>query len=341
MPKGEPISRELRERIHYYVTVLNYSSQEILYFLFFNDQSKMSISHLDKLRAFFRCANVNEVELYLGGPQERFQRGQSSISPYARQYLDSIMDRTNVFRCSTLTATFAHEFYPVNQTRSAPCRSTIQRYVHRRGFSRKVLEHRHILQDQEKRLRFLEDTAFVDPFRWVDIDELPASAKHFEEKYGYAPRGEDAIRMQIQIEGRQYSVIAAYSPNGFICWDIIEGSVDSQIFVRFMRETLADYLIPSNVALLDNAAIHRSEASMDCIRDVFSEKYQFSPPYSPDFKPIELGFSNVKNWLREHSYDAVRNPIVFINEAFLHYAIGAPKSDAGKLQFYLWHFIYF
>ncbi|KAA1479854.1 hypothetical protein DENSPDRAFT_789617 [Dentipellis sp. KUC8613] len=30
-------------------------------------------------------------------------------------------------------------------------------------------------------------------------------------------------------------------------------------------------------------------------------RYEFLPPYSPDYNPIELAFSSVKNHLRRHS----------------------------------------
>jgi cytochrome c oxidase assembly protein Cox11 len=34
-------------------------------------------------------------------------------------------------------------------------------------------------------------------------------------------------------------------------------------------------------------------------------RYEFLPPYSPDFNPIELGFSAIKAWIRRHG-QAVR-----------------------------------
>lgn len=47
---------------------------------------------------------------------------------------------------------------------------------------------------------------------------------------------------------------------------------------------------PNSVLVLDNCAIHTSQAVRDAIEDAGCI-LEFLPPYSPDFNPIEESFS--------------------------------------------------
>ena len=44
------------------------------------------------------------------------------------------------------------------------------------------------------------------------------------------------------------------------------------------------------------------------------------PPYSPQLKPIELGFSNIREYIRVNHDWAVRDPIAVIHETFMRYS---------------------
>jgi hypothetical protein len=64
----------------------------------------------------------------------------------------------------------------------------------------------------------------------------------------------------------------------------------------------------------------------------------FSSPYSPELKPIELGFANVKQYIRRHEVQALNDPIGYINQGFELYSIRGPHIDAGKFAKYCVYF---
>ena len=70
--------------------------------------------------------------------------------------------------------------------------------------------------------------------------------------------------------------------------------------------------------LIDNAAIHHSQAAIDAIHTI-GAMVIFLPPYSPDFMPLEEFFSQVKNWIKENdaAWQFCRDPELMIEEAFL------------------------
>ena len=53
------------------------------------------------------------------------------------------------------------------------------------------------------------------------------------------------------------------------------------------------------MSLIDNAAIHHSQAAIDAIHAT-GAMVIFLPPYSPDFMPLEELFAQVKNWIKEN-----------------------------------------
>lgn len=74
---------------------------------------------------------------------------------------------------------------------------------------------------------------------------------------------------------------------------------------------------PRSVAILDNCSIHHVES----VREIFRQAgvlLFYLPAYSPDLNPIELAFSKVKYYLREHDELAqiTPNPIPIITAAF-------------------------
>ena len=60
-----------------------------------------------------------------------------------------------------------------------------------------------------------------------------------------------------------------------------------------------DGLAPRSVAVMDNCSIHH----VNTLTNLFQEAgivFIFLSPYSPDYNPIELAFSKVKYFFKEH-----------------------------------------
>ena len=77
----------------------------------------------------------------------------------------------------------------------------------------------------------------------------------------------------------------------------LEGATDTEVFRAYVREVLSPTLRPGDVVILDNLSPHKSEPTLDLIRQAGAEVL-FLPAYSPDLNPIELMWSKVKTYLR-------------------------------------------
>ena len=77
----------------------------------------------------------------------------------------------------------------------------------------------------------------------------------------------------------------------------MEGATDTEVFRAYVRDVLCPTLRPGEVVIMDNLSPHKSEPTLDLIRQAGAEVL-FLPAYSPDLNPIELMWSKVKTYLR-------------------------------------------
>ncbi len=73
-----------------------------------------------------------------------------------------------------------------------------------------------------------------------------------------------------------------------------------EIFSQFISEQVVPKLKVGDVVIMDNAAIHKVKGIREKIEEAGS-KLLFLPPYSPDFSPIELMWSKLKQGLRRRN----------------------------------------
>ena len=64
-----------------------------------------------------------------------------------------------------------------------------------------------------------------------------------------------------------------------------------------MKQVLAPTLIPGDIVVIDNLPAHKGAAIQVAIM-ARGARVEFLPPYSPDFNPIEEGWSKIKTILR-------------------------------------------
>ena len=135
------------------------------------------------------------------------------------------------------------------------------------------------------------------------------------------------IKEQIVINGVAYSTIAAVSPLGFLCWRIYDGNIGQEEFIEFINVSLAPFIIPDHVVVLDNASIHHALATRVVLELALHGNFFYSARYSPHLKPMEPCFALVKNWIRDHEDEAVLNPLAYINQTFNLFAIGGERAQ--------------
>jgi len=77
----------------------------------------------------------------------------------------------------------------------------------------------------------------------------------------------------------------------------LEGPTDTEVFSTYVRAVLCPTLRPGDVVILDNLSAHKSQLTLELIRQAGAE-VRFLPAYSPDLSPVEKMWSKVKACLR-------------------------------------------
>jgi len=78
---------------------------------------------------------------------------------------------------------------------------------------------------------------------------------------------------------------------------LLPGAMDGAAFTEYARQVLAPSLRPGDIVVMDNLTSHQASGAIDAIEKVGAVAV-FLPPYSPDFNPIEMMWSKVKQCLR-------------------------------------------
>lgn len=157
-------------------------------------------------------------------------------------------------------------------------------------------------RDPQKRAAFVEQLHQIAPEMLIFVDEC--SLKWNQTRlYGWAWKGERCVCHIAARRGHNHSLVGAYSlpspanPTGL--WDLWHkpGAWNSLLFEAFIEEAVLPLAAAGSVFVWDNARIHLSReleqkiAAKGC-------SVLLLPPYSPDFNPIELVWSWLKNRVR-------------------------------------------
>jgi len=116
----------------------------------------------------------------------------------------------------------------------------------------------------------------------------------------WAKEGRRARRSDFFVRGSRYSILPALSLDGVLHLDVLDHSFTAEHFNQFVSQLL-DNMNPfpqkNSVIIMDNASIHKSPA-LEAMVLARGMRICYLPPYSPDFNPIEEGFSAMKAWIR-------------------------------------------
>lgn len=135
----------------------------------------------------------------------------------------------------------------------------------------------------------------------VAIDE--SGFDHFPVPiYGYAPKGQPAVVEYIPSSDRtRYSLLMAISKSGESYCHLENSMVNGNIFNTFIESLPCS---PGTVLLMDNASIHKTKQFKETIA-VKGYDVIYTPPYSPEFNPIELIFGIIKKKFYKERYNTV------------------------------------
>lgn len=115
--------------------------------------------------------------------------------------------------------------------------------------------------------------------------------------YGWALRKERLVESVPLNRGKNLSVLGAFGAEGMLAQTRKVGAMKRIDVERFLEEDLLLKLETGSVLVLDNARIHKGGRIEDIVTAAGCSLLYLSP-YSPDFSPIELAWSWIKNAVR-------------------------------------------
>ncbi len=136
----------------------------------------------------------------------------------------------------------------------------------------------------------------IDARRLVFVDEFGVNIR-LARLFGWAPRGKRSRGSVPRNYGKNLSVCAALSLEGITAVMTIEGAVDGLAFEHYVERLLVPSLKLRQIVIMDNLSAHKQAAVRQAIEAV-GARVVFLPSYSPDFNPIEMAISVIKQALR-------------------------------------------
>jgi transposase len=154
-------------------------------------------------------------------------------------------------------------------------------------------------------------------------------------RFGRAPAGKRASAPRPTAHGTCITTIAALSLTGMTTAMCFEGTLHGGVFCYFIQHFLWPFLQPGKVLILDNARAHYDPEALDLIRSSGAD-ILFLPPYSPEWNPIELSWSVIKQFLKkreartkEDLYQAMAQALQLITpekaRAFFRHCLSVPN----------------
>ena len=131
-------------------------------------------------------------------------------------------------------------------------------------------------------------------------------------RYARSEKGKRAYSQAPGKRGKNVTLIGALSwAKGFIAPMTWHGGTDGLTFRTYVEEALVPTLWEGACVVMDNFSSHHVEGIREAIEAV-GAKLVYLPPSSPDFSPIENGWSKIKAALRSQAartYDSLNEAI--------------------------------
>lgn len=114
-----------------------------------------------------------------------------------------------------------------------------------------------------------------------------------------SPQGSRVYTLKPFYRGAKVTVIGA-SFKKVVALMTLNGAMDGNAFNVFVEKCLVPQLWSGAVVVMDNLPAHKLASIIPLIRAVGADVLNLLP-YSPDFNPIELWWSQLKSFLRQFS----------------------------------------
>jgi transposase len=131
----------------------------------------------------------------------------------------------------------------------------------------------------------------------VFIDETWAKT-NMTRTHGRCARGERLVDRVPHGHWKTMTFLAALRCDRIDAPFVLDGPINGEWFLAYVRQLLIPTLSPGDVVVMDNLGSHKGKAVRRAIREAGAHLI-FLPPYSPDLNPIEQVFAKLKTLLRK------------------------------------------
>lgn len=137
----------------------------------------------------------------------------------------------------------------------------------------------------EARRRWKSGQAGLDASRLVFIDETGTNTKMVR-SHGRCPKGQRLIGKQPWGHWKTTTFTAGLRADGLTAPFVLDGAMNRDAFLAYVRTNLAPTLKPGDIVIMDNLPSHKGEAVRKAIEAAGAARVLL-PPYSPDLNPVE------------------------------------------------------
>lgn len=149
---------------------------------------------------------------------------------------------------------------------------------------------------QKLRLAYWEQVKAIEPANLVFLDET-GILLGLARTHARSPQGTRAYALKPFYRGEKVTAIGAISMQKVVALMTMDDSMDGKAFEVFIKHFLVPELWLGAVVVMDNLSAHKLDSITPMIEAVGAKVICLSP-YSPDFNPIALWWSQLKAFLR-------------------------------------------
>jgi transposase len=158
----------------------------------------------------------------------------------------------------------------------------------------------------------------------VFIDETWATT-NMTRRYGRARRGERLVAAVPYGHWKTTTFIGALTADGLTAPAVIDGPVNGEIFLAYVKQVLVPTLKPGKIVVMDNLPSHKVDGVRAAI-EATGAHLRYLPPYSPDLNPIEQLFAKLKALLRKIAARSVEALWTAIGQLVADFTTGECKN---------------
>ena len=119
-------------------------------------------------------------------------------------------------------------------------------------------------------------------------------------RYGRAKRAERCRCAVPQGHWSTATFLAALRHDRLTAPRLLDGPMDGDMFLAYVRKILAPELRPGDLVICDNLSSHKVRGVREAVA-ACGASLLYLPAYRPDLNPIELAFSKLKAFLRQRA----------------------------------------